>query len=171
MFTITAAFSGALAEQAALITKVEEDLSDLRNYVDEKIENFHKTINESIETSHEAIDERIESAVAKLLNETQKECEGTLPKFGVLTSPNYPDNYDNGIDGCVFIISRPNGTAINLRVDDFRLEGGEFCPYDYVEIRDGSLDNSPLIGKFCGSNSTNSPPNDILSSQNHLWIR
>ena len=73
MFTITAAFSGALAEQTALITKLEDDLSDLRNYVDEKIENSHKTINESIETSHEAIDERIESAVAKLLNETQED--------------------------------------------------------------------------------------------------
>ena len=75
LFTITAAFSGVLAEQAALITKLEDDLSDLRNYVDEKIENFHKTINESIETSHEDIDEMVESAVAKFLNETQEDLD------------------------------------------------------------------------------------------------
>ena len=54
-----------------------------------------------------------------------------MASSGVLTSPNYPDNYNNGIESCVFIISQPIGTVINLIVDDFRLEdGGELCPYD-----------------------------------------
>ena len=88
---------------------------------------------------------------------------------GVLTSPNYPNNYANGIDSCVFTISQPSGTRISLSVNDFRLEGGSSsCPFDYVEIRNGNSESSPLIGKFCGSNR---PPSVIRSSHNHLRIR
>ena len=88
---------------------------------------------------------------------------------GVLTSPNYPNGYDNGIDSCIFTIIGPGDVIINLRVDDFRLEGGpSSCPWDYVEVRDGNSESSSLIGKFCGSNI---PPNVIQSTQGHLWIK
>ena len=100
----------------------------------------------------------------------QTTCGGTLTgSRGVLTSPNYPNNYANGINNCVFTISQPSGTRILLRVVDFRLEGGSSrCPFDYVEIRNGNSERSPLIGKFCGSRR---PPSVIRSTHNHLRIR
>ena len=39
--------------------------------------------------------------------------------------------------------------------------------YDYLEIRDGSADDSPPLGKLCGRDI----PASIQSSQNHLWIK
>ena len=161
MFTITAAFSGALVEQTALITKVEEDLSDLKNYVDGKMENSHKTINESIETSHEAINEMIESAVAKLLNETQEEREGTLPKFGVLTSPNYPESYPSSHDSTQEI-HVAEGKTIEMRFTDFNTER----KYDYVEIKDG--DGTSLLPKESGSWEG---PELIVSKTNEALVK
>ena len=108
----------------------------------------------------------------RTLPSLSSDCGSTITALsGVLTSPNYPDNYDNGIDSCVFIISQPAGSTINLQVDDLRIEAGPSptCPFDSVEIRDGNSESSSLIGKFCNNNR---PPNSmILSSQNHLWIR
>ena len=38
---------------------------------------------------------------------------------------------------------------------------------DYLEIRDGSSEESPFIGKFCGKNF----PASIQSTQGQIWIR
>ena len=38
---------------------------------------------------------------------------------------------------------------------------------DSLEIRDGLLDDSTLIGELCG----NKIPSSIQSSQNHLWMK
>ena len=40
---------------------------------------------------------------------------------------------------------------------------------DFMEIRDGNSDISPLMGKFCGD-ETIIPP-EMTSTQNQLWIR
>lgn len=39
--------------------------------------------------------------------------------------------------------------------------------WDYVEVRDGDGPYSPLIGRFCGD----SPPADVASTRNFLWVK
>ena len=74
-----------------------------------------------------------------------------MASSGVLSSPNYPNDYDNGIDSCIFTITGPSDVIINLRVGDFRLEGGpSSCRYDYVVVRDGNLESSALLGGVAG---------------------
>ncbi|XP_043916230.1 cubilin-like [Protopterus annectens] len=89
-----------------------------------------------------------------------------LEPTGVLTSPNYPNNYPNNRD-CVYRIVVESNKQIRLNFTDFRLESGTNCQFDFVEIRDGGYETSPLIGKYCG---TTSPPS-ILSHSNRIWIR
>ena len=90
----------------------------------------------------------------------------------MLTSPNYPNNYDDN-DNCVFIISAKNKNFIKLRVDDFRLEGGNGCQYDYVEIRDGNSASSRQLGKYCGLRDYDQGviPRFICSTGKHLRIK
>lgn len=46
-------------------------------------------------------------------------------------------------------------------------ERHDSCAYDYVEVRDGSSESSPLLGHFCGYDK----PNDMKSSSNQLWLK
>ena len=83
---------------------------------------------------------------------------------GLLTSPSFPNNYPLNQD-CVFAISQPNNTRINLTVVMF--DTISKCEEDYLEFRDGNSEQSNLMGKFCGKNM----PSQMQSTQNHLWIR
>lgn len=48
-----------------------------------------------------------------------------------------------------------------------QIERHDNCAYDYLEIRDGMNENSPLIGHFCGYDK----PEDIRSTSNTLWMK
>uniref|UniRef100_A0A673JSX7 CUB domain-containing protein n=1 Tax=Sinocyclocheilus rhinocerous TaxID=307959 RepID=A0A673JSX7_9TELE len=85
---------------------------------------------------------------------------------GEFSSPNYPDNYPNNRE-CVYKIIVEVNMQIMLNVTDFELEGFSSCGFDYLEIRDGGYETSPLIGKYCG---TNGPP-IIVSHSNRLWLK
>lgn len=41
------------------------------------------------------------------------------------------------------------------------------CAYDYVEVRDGGAESSPLLGRYCGYEK----PGDVNSSSNQLWLK
>ena len=47
------------------------------------------------------------------------------------------------------------------------MENHDNCVYDYLEMRDGHEDDSPLIGKYCGYKV----PEDIRSSSNKLYVK
>lgn len=49
----------------------------------------------------------------------------------------------------------------------FQVERHDNCAYDYLEVRDGAHENSPLIGRFCGYDK----PEDIRSTSNTLWMK
>ena len=85
---------------------------------------------------------------------------------GHLTSPNYPNLYPNN-ESCVYTISQPNDTYIKLKILLFNLTMDTTCNDDYLEIRDGITAESPLIGKFCGTDISTT----IVSSQNNIWLR
>ena len=89
----------------------------------------------------------------------------TMPN-GTLTSPSYPDNYPDNAD-CVYTISQPNGTAIVLTFQSMDIEVESTCAYDYLEIRDGSSDGSPLLAKLCGKEL----PVPVQSTQNQVWLK
>ncbi|XP_019897556.2 cubilin [Esox lucius] len=86
---------------------------------------------------------------------------------GELSSPNFPNNYPNDRQ-CVYEILVGVNMQIMLNFTHFSLEGSPpSCFFDYVEIRDGGYETSPLIGKFC---STSRPPM-LVSHSNRLWLK
>lgn len=48
-----------------------------------------------------------------------------------------------------------------------QLERHDTCSYDYLEIRDGDSETSPLIGQFCGYDL----PDDLKSTGNSLLLK
>ncbi|CAG5131219.1 unnamed protein product, partial [Candidula unifasciata] len=83
-------------------------------------------------------------------------CVGELTEqSGVISSPNYPNNYPNNAK-CKWTIAAKEGEIIDLRINSLDLEGIEgsvswvpdTCP-DYVRVYDGATVNSPLLAVFC----------------------
>ncbi|CAK9795155.1 Cubn [Anthophora quadrimaculata] len=96
-----------------------------------------------------------------------KACGGHfIKKNGVIRSPNYPEYYP-GRKECVWIIEAANRHKVILNVKKFELENHPTCRHDYVEIRNGGYETSPLIGKFCGTVI----PTEIISQTNQLYLK
>ncbi|XP_014429200.3 scavenger receptor cysteine-rich domain-containing protein DMBT1-like isoform X1 [Pelodiscus sinensis] len=92
-------------------------------------------------------------------------CGGVLQySSGTFHSPFYPGNYPNNAD-CVWEIEAENNYHIILSFRDISTEGSG-CQYDYIEIYDGALYTSPLLGKIC----YNSTPT-YTSSSNLMTVR
>ncbi|XP_054756503.2 protein SpAN-like [Lytechinus pictus] len=84
--------------------------------------------------------------------------------IGVLTSPNYPGDYDDGAT-CLYQIDGPVGSTIELTFIDMNIETEALCRYDAVEVRKDDING---VGeKFCGNTL---PPNQISSSNQMLVI-
>uniref|UniRef100_A0A8C5HD89 Cubilin n=1 Tax=Gouania willdenowi TaxID=441366 RepID=A0A8C5HD89_GOUWI len=94
-------------------------------------------------------------------------CGGTFTDTeGIIISPNWPNNYNHNRQ-CIYLIRLPVGEMVGLNFTHMNLESHSSCTFDYVEVRDGSLETDPLIGRYCGSLL----PAPIISSANSLWIR
>ena len=101
-------------------------------------------------------------------------CSGTCGSsfttaHGHMSSPSYPNNYP-GNDDCIYTVSESTGTVILLNflsMDIHKYSWDSSCDYDYLEIRDGPSDDSPLLDKLCGSEI----PAPIQSTQNQLWMK
>ncbi|XP_037693302.1 cubilin [Choloepus didactylus] len=93
--------------------------------------------------------------------------EDFTEESGTLTSPSFPSQYPNNQE-CTYSITVGPGKQIALNFTSFALEEpiGELC-MDFVEIRDGGYETSPLLGQFCGS----SLPPRILSHSHRLWLK
>ncbi|XP_051655735.1 deleted in malignant brain tumors 1 protein-like [Manacus candei] len=75
-------------------------------------------------------------------------CGGLLSSSsGRFQSPFYPQNYPNNAN-CVWEIEVKSNFLVTLRFEDIQMEGGR-CLSDYIEVFDGPLHTSPLLGKFC----------------------
>uniref|UniRef100_A0A8C4TGW5 CUB domain-containing protein n=1 Tax=Erpetoichthys calabaricus TaxID=27687 RepID=A0A8C4TGW5_ERPCA len=95
------------------------------------------------------------------------ECGGELTAtYGSINSPGYPGNYPPNRD-CYWTVSVSPGLLITFAFGTLSLEHHANCSFDYLEVRDGSSETDPLIGKYCG---TSAPP-PITSSSNKLWIK
>lgn len=47
------------------------------------------------------------------------------------------------------------------------MEDDPLCQADYVELRDGDSESSPLVGRFCGSNG----PMIRYGTTNKFWVK
>ena len=91
--------------------------------------------------------------------------EVTLPGT-IVTSPNYPLEYESNQD-CAITIAFNN--SVSLMFLSFDVEYDENCAYDYLNIFDGPSSNSPLVspqGKLCGGTI----PSAIVTAGNMLHI-
>ncbi|XP_077456618.1 bone morphogenetic protein 1a isoform X1 [Stigmatopora argus] len=94
-------------------------------------------------------------------------CGGEVKKdSGQIQSPNYPDDYRPN-KACVWKVSVAQGFHVGLTFQSFEIERHDSCAYDYLEVRDGNSENSPLLGRFCGYDK----PDDIKTSSNQLWLK
>lgn len=94
-------------------------------------------------------------------------CGGEIRKEqGQLTSPNYPDDYKPNKE-CIWKITVPEDYSVAVKFQSFEIENHDNCVYDYLEIRDGHEETSPLIGTFCGYKL----PEDIKSTSNKLYVK
>ncbi|KAJ7987175.1 hypothetical protein DPEC_G00336020 [Dallia pectoralis] len=85
---------------------------------------------------------------------------------GQIQSPNYPDDYrPNKV--CVWKITVAQDFHVGLSFQSFEIERHDTCSYDYLEVRDGNSESSPLMGRFCGYDK----PDEIKTSSNKLWIK
>ena len=84
---------------------------------------------------------------------------------GVVTSPNYPDDYPNGLIKTE-TIQVEQGLALRLEFEDIDIQylGDSPCHWDHLKIRDG--DKTILMKETCGSIK---PPN-ITSLTNIVHI-
>ncbi|XP_030055456.1 cubilin isoform X1 [Microcaecilia unicolor] len=86
---------------------------------------------------------------------------------GYITSPNHPNNYPPSVD-CIWIISVPNGEAVQLSFTDrFDIETSSNCNSSYLELRDGADSSARMIAKLCG----NDLPGIQKSSGTILYLR
>ncbi|XP_045117385.1 cubilin-like [Portunus trituberculatus] len=95
-------------------------------------------------------------------------CGGLLTGVtGGIISPGYPQPYSH-LSDCYWTIRVSQGSFIQLHFTDMDLEPSNDCTYDFVEVRDGSTQHAPLIGKYC---SQEQGIIAINSTTNTLWIR
>ena len=95
-------------------------------------------------------------------------CGGTYSNgTGIMSSPSYPNQYPE-LAGCVYLISQPIGTYVNISFISLDIDC-KGTPSDYIEMRDGYSDGSPVMGRFCGNGSN--VPAFMQTTQNHLRLR
>ncbi|XP_071942939.1 cubilin-like isoform X2 [Antedon mediterranea] len=95
-------------------------------------------------------------------------CGGDLDNedYGVIRSPGYPGNYPTNRD-CVWRITVDLRKVITIAFGTLELEHHETCDYDYLEIRDGLSDTSPLIGRYCSTVN----PVPLITIGPYAWIK
>ncbi len=94
---------------------------------------------------------------------TETECSGVLFDNGGPIG-----NYLNA-SNATFVIAPPNTGSISLEFVSFDIQnGGSNCTTDYLEVYDGPNTNSPLIGRYCGSNL---PPSNLTSQSGVVTIK
>ncbi|CAK8687745.1 unnamed protein product [Clavelina lepadiformis] len=94
-------------------------------------------------------------------------CGGDIRRdSGQIQSPNYPDEYSQNRE-CLWRLLVDEGFQVGISFQAFKLERHDTCSYDYLEIRDGDSETSPLIGQFCGYDL----PDDLKSTGNSLLLK
>lgn len=84
----------------------------------------------------------------------------------IITSPNYP-NIPNPHIECIWRVVAPNGELIKIEfLERFDFTQSPGCVSEYLEIREGSVANSPLVERFC-----NEQPDTLHLSSNMARLK
>ena len=78
--------------------------------------------------------------------------------LGSIESPNYPSEYPSSSD-CSWVLDFGPGIYIKVHFNTFNLEEQSTCSFDYVSLRDGPSQSSPMLDgttTYCGNAK---PPN------------
>ena len=87
-------------------------------------------------------------------------CGGSFyAERGILTSP----AADIRSEECIYVISLEDGYYVNVSIITMEID----CT-NYLEMREGFSEDSPIIGKWCGNLSN---VQFLVTSKNHLRIR
>lgn len=83
----------------------------------------------------------------------------------IITTPNYPNIPSPHIE-CIWRISATNGELLRFEfIERFDLTFSPECTSEYVEIREGSTSQSPVIGTFCGE-----MPRPVITTSNYARL-
>ncbi|KAG9344371.1 hypothetical protein JZ751_011040, partial [Albula glossodonta] len=89
-------------------------------------------------------------------------CGGHLTApTGILLSPGWPGYYKDSLN-CEWVIEARMDHAIKISFDRFQTE----VNYDTLEIRDGPVNSSPLIGEYHGTQA----PHFLISTSNYMYL-
>ncbi|XP_071849597.1 uncharacterized protein [Apostichopus japonicus] len=84
----------------------------------------------------------------------------------LLTSPNYPNQYDNN-EQCQYNVDAPStDLAVGIFFNYFDVEDSSTCDYDVLTIYDGTSSADPLIINLCGS----ALPNPVYSTGQSMYL-
>ena len=109
----------------------------------------------------------LEQLKLKLVFITVTGCDGTLTGTkGNFTSPGYPSDYQDSLI-CIWRITVDSSSRVQIEFSDFKVEASNPCQYDYLLIKDGTQDESPVIAKLCGSNI----PSPVLSFESEIIVQ
>ncbi|XP_077992821.1 tolloid-like protein 2 [Glandiceps talaboti] len=91
---------------------------------------------------------------------------GFYPTRGNITSQNYTADFPDS-DGCIWVINSRRDPIL-LQFTEFDIAGNDECTDEYVEVRDGDSETSPLIGRFCSHDHLQAA---MVSTGKHLFLR
>ena len=88
-------------------------------------------------------------------------CTVLTSNNGAISSPNYPDDY-NDLDSVCWMISQPDDHVVKLSFNSFWTDRDN----DFVRVFDGNSTNSPLLLSVSG----NTRPSDVTSSYHQMLV-
>ncbi|XP_066263259.1 cubilin-like [Branchiostoma lanceolatum] len=91
-------------------------------------------------------------------------CGGNLtaPPVGIVTSPNYPNDYGNE-ENCDWTLTVPEGNIVRLTFDSFVTE----VDYDFLFVYDGDSDTAAQLQRLTGE----LPGYPIISTSHEMFVR
>ncbi|KAG7172745.1 CUB domain-containing protein 2-like 1, partial [Homarus americanus] len=91
--------------------------------------------------------------------------DGELASEGVITTPDYPDQYENGLY-CVWTILGGKGKRVRLTFDDFEVTKTPGCNGDYLLVSPTGFSNDTTAVHLCGTDI----PGEFLSAKDTLYV-
>uniref|UniRef100_A0A7M4EC07 CUB domain containing protein 2 n=1 Tax=Crocodylus porosus TaxID=8502 RepID=A0A7M4EC07_CROPO len=91
---------------------------------------------------------------------------------GVITSPDYPENYPNNAE-CHWIIQAAPNSVVKLVFIDLQMENNVACNFDYVAIFDGPTLGDAHLSRYCGNmeqKASELPPAILTASLGLGWF-
>ncbi|XP_032223621.2 bone morphogenetic protein 1 [Nematostella vectensis] len=151
-------FSFLNLELSDACAKDSLEVLDARSSVQTRLKEYCGSLErpESLVTSGNEVEVRMRSNSTQsgrgfLITYSEFEgCNKTLTSSsGVIESPYYPDSYPLNVN-CTYRIQVTAGQLVSLAIEFLDLAYSSACSDDALEVWDGPVGNSALIGRYCG---------------------